>query len=149
MNDRNRLKALRLRRAVAAAAAVVLPVVAARASVGYSNLTPIDPLVGDQSFFKTNGAILDDVPIPAALNPTGGAVPVTPVTFGIIRDPNAPAATITGYYGTPTTVLPYPVVNAPLPSFGSASLAAYGGSTSVVQQFTITPASPILVTPNT
>src|SRR5207249_2646316 len=78
---------------------------------GYSNQTPIVPLTGDQSIFGTGGAIFDDALISGEMNPTGAPIQVTSITFGLVRDRNAPSMALSAYCGTPTTTSPYPVLN--------------------------------------
>jgi hypothetical protein len=124
-----------------------------RAAVLYSNLAPNANLVGDYSIHGTNGAILDDVLIDNFVNnPTNQtAVQVSSVTVGILRDPGAAAATVTGYYGSTTTPAnpnDFPILNNPQTQFGTVSIPAFAGASQTIELYTIVPTTPFTVALN-
>ena len=119
----------------------------ANAAILYSNSNAILPLVGDQSISGTNGVILDDALVDNVFDPTFQPLAITSATFGIIRDPGAPAVTLTGYFGSTTSAYPqFPNLNTPISSFGSISLPAYIGASSTVVPVTIGDGSSTLFT---
>jgi hypothetical protein len=147
-------------RSICAAATVGLSAMliggAARAST-YSNMSPYLPVTGDQSASGTGGIIFDDVPIPAAVNPGGGAITINSLTFGILRDPGAPALTLTAYAATPQPgstspfhgqLAGFPWINSTVSNLGTISVGSYNGASAVVP-VTLNLATPIAVTPNT
>ncbi len=138
----------RKHRGAAVCAALFFACSGVRGSTVYSNLVVRMPDRGDESISGENGIIFDDVLVPNALNPTGGAIGITSVTYGIERENEASAVTLTGYATTTTTprVGNFPQLVGPPTALGSTTLDAYSGN-EMVQTAGIVPSAPVFVTP--
>lgn len=103
----------------------------------YTQTVVRTPFIGDGG---NTVAIMDDVLVDNTINQLLQSFAVTRVTFGILRDPGAPAVTVNGYYSTTTTPgspSDLPILNTPVTSIGNKAIAAYAGASTGVENVVI------------
>lgn len=103
----------------------------------YSLLTPKDPpnFIGDRNVPVANGTyIYDDVNVDNALLGVNTALRINQIRVGILRDPGAPATTVSFRLAeTNPQLVPFPILDSgTVQTIGSVPLAAYSGGVPTV-----------------